>query len=320
MPAWLSTDPSLFFSKNDPQDLRLGDCARNYQGSLSGLTSDLLLWGYPDHEGIQLNGGRVGAGLAPEQIRKIFYKMTPHVLIRKKPQILDLGNINSALSLADRHNQGAALSELATESEIPWAGLGGGHDYGYADGAGFLRASLRKKLRPVVINFDAHLDVRPTTNGLNSGTPFHRLLSEFDGEFDFFEVGLQPHCNSQVHWDWALSKGAHLVPLSQIQEEGLLSYLQNILQNFKHRPLWLSLDIDAIQSSEAPGCSQSWTTGLKTTEIFSLMSWLIDTFEWKAFSIYEVSPPLDSDNRTSKLAAQFLHHYLSLQQQHRRTT
>lgn len=316
---WIATDPSLFFSKKDPSDIRLGDCVRSYQGDLKSVAADLFVWGYPDHEGIQLNGGRIGAGLAPSQIRTVFYKMTPHVLIRKKPSILDLGNVDTSLSLLERHNQGAALSELATDTGLPWAALGGGHDYGYADGAGFLRAQLKKGLRPVVINFDAHLDVRPTTNGLNSGTPFYRLLSEFSGKFDFFEVGLQPHCNSQTHWDWALNQGAHLIPLSQVEEEGLVPCLQKALHGFQNRPLWLSLDIDAIQSSEAPGCSQSWTTGLKTSEIFDLMKWLADHLQWKAFSIYEVSPPLDTDNRTSKLSAQFLHHYLSLQQRHGRS-
>ncbi len=311
--TWTPTDPSLFFSKKDSQDLRLGDCVRSYTGNFSGLSSDLLLWGYPDHEGIALNGGRIGAAEAPKQIRTYFYKMTPHVLVRKQPQILDLGDVSLSVPLAERHNQGAVLAQLATETHLAWASVGGGHDYGYADGAGFLRAQLAKGLRPVVINFDAHLDVRPTDRGLNSGTPFHRLLLEFKDQFDFFEVGLQPQCNSQAHWDWALAQGAHLIPLAQIDIEGLLPLMQKKLHSFQGRPVWLSLDMDALRSSEAPGCSQSWTTGLKTTDIFQLMSWMIEFFQWKSFSIYEVSPPLDTDNRTSKLAAQFLHHYLSLQ-------
>ncbi len=319
---WQTTDSQLFFSKKDPKDIRLGDCVQSHSGTLQSLLSlnpkiDLALWGYPDDEGIKLNGGRIGAARAPEEIRRVFYKMTPHVQISKHPYLMDFGNVDLDQPLIDRHQQGSSLAEFMTENKIFWAALGGGHDYGYADGSGFLKACLKnpKKLRPIVINFDAHLDVRPTDKGLNSGTPFFRLLTEFGSEssteFEFFEVGLQPHCNSQDHWAWAQKKGAHLIPLSEIEEHGFFS-LKSKLQKFLNHPIFISLDIDALQSAEAPGCSQSWTTGLKTTDIMSFLTWVNQNFQWQGFSIYEVSPTLDFDNRTSKLSAQFLHHALSL--------
>lgn len=310
---WTLADSSLFFSKKDPSDIRLGDCVRSLPASTPPSEVDLFLWAYPDDEGIQLNGGRRGAAEAPRAIRTVFYKMTPDVRTPHRPRLADGGDVSLSLSLPDRHRQGALRAQAATDSGVPWASLGGGHDYGYADGAGFLRSQIAKGIRPVVLNFDAHLDVRPVDKGFNSGTPFFRLLTEFHGQFDFFEIGLQPHCNSRNHWDWALSQGAHLIPLAQIQKTGLLATLGEELAPFLGRPIWISLDIDAITSSEAPGCSQSWTTGLKTEDLMSSFAWFAETFTWKAFSIYEVSPPLDSDLRTAKLAAQFLHTYLSLQ-------
>lgn len=311
--AWIETDSNLFFSKKDRNDIRLGDCVHKLNSSTPESSDHLFIWGYPDHEGIQLNGGRPGAAEAPKAIRTVFYKMTPHVANPEIPQIADGGDISLSLTLADRHNQGAARAQVATDSQIPWATLGGGHDYGYADGAGFIRSQLSRKQRPLVINFDAHLDVRPNDKNLNSGTPFYRLLTEFQDQFDFIEIGLQPQCNSQTHWKWAQEKKAHLIPLSAVEKNGLLATLQNSLKPFYGQPLWLSLDMDAITSNEAPGCSQSWTTGLRSQELMNCFSWLKTTFQWKAFSIYEVSPPLDSDLRTAKLAALFLHKYLSVQ-------
>ncbi len=311
--AWTSPDPTLFFSKQDPEDPRLGDCVTAISGALEQDSADLIIWGYPDHEGIQLNGGREGAALAPAQIRRVFYKMTPHVGQQSKPRLIDAGDISLSLPLAQRHDQGAIRAQNMTSLGLPWVSLGGGHDYGYADGAGFLRAQIAQGERPVVLNFDAHLDVRPAEKNLNSGTPFRRLLTEFSGQFDFFEVGLQPHCNSRTHWNWALSQGAHLIPLSQTEDHGLQACLEKALKPFLGRPLWLSLDIDAITSNEAPGCSQSWTTGLKTDELMQSLAWFKSQFQWSSFSIYEVSPPLDSDLRTVKLAALFLHRFLSLQ-------
>lgn len=312
---WTPTDTSLFFSKKDVNDPRLGEFAKNLSTSDQSPKADLVIWGYPDHEGIQLNGGRIGAAEAPQAIRRSFYKMTPHVLNPKKLQILDAGDIDLQIPLKDRHDGGALQAQRWTANQTPWVSLGGGHDYGYADGAGFLRAMKEKNQRPVVINFDAHLDVRPADKNLNSGTPFFRLLSEFPNDFDFIEFGLQGHCNSRAHWDWALAQGAKLVSLDEIRDqEGLLVVLQKSLAPFTGQPLWVSLDMDAITSTEAPGCSQSWTTGLKTEELMISFEWLMQNFSWKAFSIYEVSPPLDSDLRTAKLAAQFLHHFMSLLQ------
>lgn len=311
--TWTPADSSLFFSKKDLNDPRLGDCTTSLTDTLKNISADLALWGYPDHEGIKLNGGRLGAAEAPRAIRTVFYKMTPHVLHPQAPRIVDGGDISLHLSLSDRHEAGARRSYSMTEMEIPWVSLGGGHDYGYADGAGFLRACIAKKNRPLVLNFDAHLDVRPTDRGLSSGTPFFRLLNEFKGDFDFFEIGLQGHCNSRVHWDWALEQGAQLISYNDIQKKGLLSLLQQKLAPHKGQTVWVSFDMDAMTSVEAPGCSQSWTTGLVTTQVMDCFDWLYREFKWKSFSIYEVSPPLDSDLRTAKLAAQFLHHFLTLQ-------
>lgn len=317
MPAsiWEATDPLNFFSKKDQTDQRLGDLVKAHLSDLSTADAQLLIWGYPDDDGIALNGGRPGAHKAPEQIRKFFYKMTPHADIALKPNILDCGNISKSLSLADRHLHGSHIAKAASTKGIPWIGLGGGHDYAYADGAGFLKAHLNddSEKNPVIINFDAHLDVRPTTFGLNSGTPFHRLLTEFPGKFEFFEVGIQAHCNSKAHLDWAKDHGAHILSLVEIERNGLLQTLKKHLTPFLGRNLWVSLDIDAITSTEAPGCSQSWTTGLKSSDLMQAMHWLKASFSWKAFSIYEVSPDLDQDHQTSKLAALFMYQFLALQ-------
>lgn len=311
-------DSKIFFSKNDPQDIRLGDCAQHLNTSQVTNKSDLLVWGYPDDEGIRLNGGRPGANLAPETIRKFFYKMTPHpdCLNNNKPIVLDAGDLHKPqISLFERHEQASHLAHWACEQQIPWISLGGGHDYAFADGDGFLRnnaGSADSNNKPLIINFDAHLDVRPMINNqANSGTAFRRLLEKHPNQFELLEIGIQPQCNSKHHCDWAQNQGVEIFWLEQVQQHGLLATLKNHLSKNINRPLWITLDIDSIISSEAPGCSQSWGQGLKTEELIVALKWLFDNFKWKSFSIYEVSPALDIDNRTSKLAALFMHYFLT---------
>ncbi len=56
--------------------------------------SDIVILGFPDDEGIALNGGRPGAQNAPREIRTYLYKMTPHLESTSLPKILDLGDIS----------------------------------------------------------------------------------------------------------------------------------------------------------------------------------------------------------------------------------
>ncbi len=313
---WEIVAKDLFFSKNDSQDIRLGDLARSCQIENLPENSRFALWGYPDDEGIRINGGRVGAALAPNEIRKFFYKMTPNPWLQSTLEILDLGNLQGdSLSLADRHAQGKQMSYSISKSKTAWISLGGGHDYGYADGAGFLRSHIEEGHRPIVINIDAHLDVRPIDKGFHSGTPFRRLLEEHKGEFDFLEVGIQAQCNSAHHLAWAESYGAKILPLHDIRQSSLLESLKTaapFLSQQNRRPLWLSFDIDGMSSNEAPGCSQSWTSGLQIQEVSEMFEFLYTHSRFQALSIYEVSPPLDSDSRTSKLAALLAHQFYSL--------
>lgn len=309
---WINCDPALFFSKNDPDDKRLGEFSKAANiANIDGSSQNFFLWGYPDDEGIRLNGGRVGAKLAPDEIRKYFYKMTPPLWTQTSGSILDLGNLN-AQSLEIRHTQGAILSERLCDINSFKLSLGGGHDYAYADGAGFIRAALKKNLRPLVLNIDAHLDVRPTDKGFNSGTPFRRLIEEFHGKFDFLEIGIQSQCNSKKHLQWLLENGGRVLSLDEIRKKSLIDAVKEQLSLMSIKadaPIWLSLDIDGISSNEAPGCSQSWTTGLYTQEILDLFSYINQFQGWNFLSIYEVSPSLDIDARTSKLAALLVHRF-----------
>lgn len=313
---WEPIAKELFFSKRDPQDIRLGDLAKSCAIENLPQASQFAIWGFPDDEGIRLNGGRTGSAQAPNEIRRFFYKMTPNPWIPHHPDILDLGNLQvEQLSLPDRHAQGKKMSYTLTKSKTSWVSLGGGHDYGYADGAGFLRSHIEENRRPLVINIDAHLDVRPTDQGFHSGTPFRRLLEEFKGEFDFLEIGIQPQCNSVHHLGWAESQGALVIPLHEVRNKGLVESLKNLPQIFSQnplRPLWLSFDIDGMSALEAPGCSQSWASGLHIEEIFEMFHYLKTHTDFQAMSLYEVSPPLDVDHRTSKLAALLTHHFYSM--------
>lgn len=297
----------IFTSRNDPADPRLGDLCKQ-RTLASEFPEKYVLVGYPDDEGIKLNGGRIGAALAPDKIRHFFYKMTPDLFAKTNISVCDLGNLTIEDPLAVRHqNAQQLISQIYAAGKTPLT-LGGGHDYAYPDIAAFIEKY--KNQNPLVINWDAHLDVRSPKNGFNSGTPFHRLLTDYKNQFELIELGIQSQCNSKEHLNWALQQGAYVIPSTRIETEGLLNVMKPFLQ--LQRPCFLSVDIDGFTSSEAPGCSQSWTSGLSLREFNPFLKMLHEKVNIQGLGIYEVSPTLDQDDRTSKLAALILHQFVHL--------
>lgn len=288
-----------------PQDPRLSSFLTENSDQ-----ADVHIWGYPDDEGIRLNGGRPGAAQGPDQIKACFYKMTPPLTSKKAPLIWDGGNLELKSDLKSRHEKAQSQAYQSYMDKKFVVTLGGGHDYGYPDTAAFVRAFKNSKKKPVVINFDAHLDVRPLDQGLTSGTPFFRLLNESAKDMHFFEVGIQNHCNAKNHLAWALKLNAQIIEQEKIYQKSLHQCLLPKLLRFKGHPTFLSVDIDGFTSSEAPGCSQSWPVGFTTQDFLKTWKALFQKLDIKGVGIYEVSPPLDVGNLTSRLAALIVYHSL----------
>lgn len=300
------TSPDLFFTKSDPLDPRLGDWAILANTAVQEEAHHFQVLGFPDDEGISLTGGRVGASEAPDRIRKYFYKLTPEALNLQKFSLEDLGNMTLDGSLSDRHERGRNIIHKISQKKH-WISLGGGHDYGYCDTTGFLQTF--KEQKPLVVNFDAHLDVRSTDKGLNSGTPFYRLINEYGSQCTFVEIGLQPQCNSPHHARWLQERGGKILWRDQITAEGVEEALQQLVPLTIH-PAFISVDIDSLSSALAPGCSQSWGSGLEWKEFTRAFDFLIESFDVRGLGIYEVSPRLDIDDQTSKIAAVIMHRFI----------
>ncbi len=307
-------DTKLLFSRNDTSDPRLGELVKQLSSSNQIPEKSNVIIGYPDDEGIKLIGGREGAKEAPNKIRQILYKMTPDFNgPHSVKSIYDLGNLDTLEPLPTRHNTARQTVTEILDKQCRLLTLGGGHDYGYPDMAAFCKQTLQEKRIPFIINFDAHLDARPDINGENSGTSFYKLLNEFEKKIEFFEVGVQPWCNSSQHLDWVKEKGGHVITLIEYLSSGvsLCEFLnKKILKKItkKHR-LALSVDMDCISSASGLGASQIFPIGFNANEF--LMAWrqLVSKFKPKLVGIYEVSPPLDSDFQLTRLAAILAHQF-----------
>jgi formiminoglutamase len=335
--SFIAAPRELFFSRKDSLDIRLGDLVKLPPAPQSidefkttfvealrifPLSRHFTIAGYPDDEGVRLNGGRSGAELGPNCVRRSLYRMTPDMKNQDHNSefvLWDIGNLNvSEMDLAHRHDSALDYGQATLEMGSNLVSIGGGHDYAYADGAAYIEWCKSNGSRPLIINFDAHLDVRPVDDrGLNSGTAFYRLLDKYSATIDFAEIGIQGHCNSSIHYQWALSKGARILTMEDLSQQmyaknnsivsSVTGLLDGWIQTSTPRPAYISVDIDGFSSAIAPGASQSWATGFNAAEFFVLFNSLIKILDVRVLGIYEVSPPLDLLDQTSKLAAQIIH-------------
>lgn len=297
-------DQNLFHSRADKDDPRLGDLVQ------STGTEGVAIVGYTDDEGVRLNGGRPGAAAGPDEIRRCLFRMTPH-LRRPLRAIVDLGNLSLEGPLGDRHDRAASEIGRLLERGLRVLTLGGGNDWAYADGIAFLKRYAAD--RPVIINVDAHLDVRDLSRGLTSGTPFFRLLESPYG-FDFVEFGIQSQCNAKAHWQYAESKGARIVALDDLLGSPIppLEFARGELGDWmlEKRPCFLAIDLDAFAPPWSIGTSAPTSLGLLPHDYWPLhLAWLRQ-LDVRVMGLYEVSPIHDPQSVTARWAAQLAHGFL----------
>ena len=299
----------LFYSRNDAKDRRLGELIRRAQTD-EVKKDTVAIVGVPEDRGVTANKGRAGAALGPDDIRRRLYRLTPGFTIDfNKLDVIDLGNIETGgLSLEEVHAaETAAVADITARGGIPIV-LGGGHDLTYPGVEGLVRGLALERDGMGLINVDSHLDVRSDENGINSGTSFYRALTQLpDGALQghaFVEFGIQEQYNSPYYYNWVLGQGGHVITLREVSERVMEFFLQALsAAGQNNRAIAVSLDIDAVRSTEAPGASASNPSGLKAPELDKIAYLAGRSIKVRYLDIMEVSPPLDEDHRTAALAA-----------------
>ncbi len=304
----LTTRPNiaLFFKSIDPNDKKLGDLAAHKEADYSN--SKFVIIGCPQDEGVRRNNGRVGAAEAPEKIRQVFYKFSAPVAL-KAGRLFDIGNIKIGQTLEETHDtQFRAVAQIISDSKIAIV-LGGGNDISYPD----CKALSKKHKKFLTFNIDSHFDVRDNEQR-NSGTPYRQLLEEkIINPNDFFEIAGQSFANSEVYADFLNKKKVAVIYLEQLRKKGVEKTLKRILKTSKLPAIFWGIDMDSVRSSDAPGVSASYPTGLTAEEILSIATIAGLDKRSRILEISEVNPKYDMDNRTGKLAALFIIYFLNSQ-------
>jgi formiminoglutamase len=303
-------DADVLFSRNDPNDPRLGEIVSS--DPIDYPAADIVILGCPQDEGVRRNNGRVGAAGAPRGIREQFYRLTPFNI---KKKLFDIGDVQIANSLEETHDRHFAVVREILRDGKRLIVLGGGNDISYPDGRAM--ADVFGSEQWIGINVDSHLDVR-IAEQRNSGTPYRQLLDE--GHLlpkYFYEVAYQTHFASPTYYKYLRDLGVNRISLEILRsrDEADIELKENIRQRFIGQSACLNtffgFDIDAVRSADAPGSSAPSPLGLRAGEFITLVKYAASLANTKVIEFSEVNPKYDIDNMTTKLVAIAMHRFIS---------
>jgi len=279
-------------------DLRLRDF-------VNGL-KDLI--GFPCDRGVILNGGREGAAKAPDLIRAALFNMTPHTAYYEKhtnllEKVFDTGHIPCADDVENNQERLAnTVEKKLNKGKIPLI-IGGGHETAFGHFLGYAQA----KKDVTIINIDAHTDVRPLKDGKpHSGSPFRQAFEHSSSVCkDYHVFGLNPATVAFKHYNLVKQHGGTAHFAHEISKNTILRHLEDAKNN-----IMVTMDMDAVNQSEAPGVSAPNTSGLSKDLWLDLALEFGRNEKVTSFDLCEVNPVYDRDNQTVRLAALTIWYFL----------
>ncbi|MCE4956412.1 formimidoylglutamase [Macrococcoides caseolyticum] len=260
---------------------------------------DVGIIGYAVDQGVYLNQGRRGAVDGPNAIRKKFANLP----LKHDISIADFGNVTTDEDTVEHVQLEYADLMAQTNNAAKFHFLiGGGHDISYAHYKGLKRIYPDAKVG--VINIDAHFDLRDAKHA-TSGTGFKQILDE-DKDAGYLVLGIQETGNTQHLFNIANQYGVHYVLAEEVDDVTTNEVIKTFIDQYD--VIMLTLCLDVIDSSYAPGVSAPCSFGLTPQQVERLIRNVLSFNKTKHFSIAEMNPEYDIDDRTAKLVAHIMFH------------
>ena len=287
IPATTSTDP------------RVGHLLGTKLGG--GVTPRLVLLGFPSDEGVHRNGGRVGAAGAPDEIRRMLYRLTPDAerheeFVDLLEHTLDLGNLGISDDVEQDQDLLAEVIAPHLDTGTFLIILGGGQETSMGHFLGYVRSDQSVG----IVNWDAHPDVRELRDGLgHSGSPFRQAILHPSGLCrQLVAAGLLPQSVARAHLEFVAAHGGRFVwrrDLSHARVDEIYGALEG--------PAFVSFDLDAVDQAAAPGVSAPAVGGIPPELWFHAAYRTGRTRTVSSCDIVEMNPVYDRDFAAARLAA-----------------
>lgn len=263
--------------------------------------------------GIPYDGGttyRPGPRFGPRHVREqsvIIRPWNPVLNLNpfEKFRVADYGDLSiNPLSLEDTFQRITSQLDDVLQAGARTACVGGDHSILLP----ILRA-IHKRFGCVgLIQFDAHNDTWGGYFGSphSHGTPVRRAIEEgLLVPKDVFQIGLRGQVYSEDDFDFGREHGFQVITTEQFHHRGM-ALVKRALKKLARRPVYITLDIDVVDPAFAPGTGTPQVGGLSSAQILELVRSL-QGLNIVGCDLVEVSPPYDSGEITSLLAANLLY-------------
>jgi agmatinase len=287
-----------------------------YYRSLEGVSTLGVFLGIPFDGGVTFYSG---ARLAPVCIRLESRLLRPYNMILdvypfRVLKAVDYGDVDVVPTNAERTLEliEGVVQELSSRGVVPFI-AGGDHSISL----GVLRGVSR--YRPVLIHMDSHLDYWDRYWGserYTHGTWVRRAIEE--GLVSrVIQIGIRgPQFNKEdLEFPKKSAVPIDIITMEEISLRGI-DWLLEKLSNIEGKT-YISIDIDVVDPSYAPGTGTREVGGFTSREILRIIRSLskID-IDIVGFDVVEVCPPLDHSGITCLLAANLIYEAMSVKAYH----
>jgi agmatinase len=283
---------------------------------LETLSADVAIFGVPWDEG---SGYRPGARFGPRSIREYstrfafreraakeggYWSIDSKKRYLEHIRMVDCGD-QDVLYLNVERTFGAishSVKKILSTNGLPVI-LGGDHSITFPVVRAF------KNYHPLhLIQVDAHLDYNDSVEGvvLANGSPIKRV-SELDFIGKIIQIGMRGIRAREDAYEDSLARGNRIITLLDYRRMGIEKVLEEIP---RQENCYVTIDIDALDPSLAPGTTSPCFDGMTYRELRDLLVGIGSRCSVVGFDLVEVNPFLDPVGLTQSAAAEMILEFL----------
>ena len=177
-----------------------------------------------------------------------------------------------------------------------------------------LRALARKYGPMGMVHVDAHADANDQMFGekIAHGTPFRRAVEEelIDGT-RVAQIGLRGSGYTAEDFDWCRDQGFRVVQAEECWHRSLAPLMEEIRDQLGAGPVYLTIDIDGLDPSVAPGTGTPEIAGLSSAQALEIIRGCRG-LDIRGCDLVEVAPAYDPSGNTALLGANLLFEMLCI--------
>ena len=307
MSGWRAAAADAWTGRDDGDDPRARRWHQAIQpwdwSSQADAAGTVVIIGYAVDAGVRRNKGRAGASEGPTALRRACSNLpcpAQPIVLADGGDVVAVGDdvLGAQQELARR----VALAQARGARTLV---LGGGHDVAFGH---WLGLSTRDGVAPIggvtaSVNLDAHLDNRPVpAEGPNSGTSYsqmHAWCAAVNAPFVALALGIQRASNTSALLVRAQEQGYAWKGPAAVAPERIDASLAAVS---RHDRVHLTIDLDCFAAAYAPGVSAPTPLGVGPEAAESIRRCIVSC-PVRGVDLAELSPALDADGRTARLAA-----------------